>query len=92
MRLPVAVPCSFFLKRLEGGFSGLERDDFSLKFQASQMLTEQADVCTHVDYKVDAAIFDEVEQIACVSPADLKDSKPFIDGPYDPVHDDPSGE
>jgi hypothetical protein len=71
---------------LKHGFDRLEGDDPAPVSFGAKRCTELANVRAHIDYKVNLAILDEIDQVTNSASAQVNDSKTLIEGPDHAIH------
>jgi hypothetical protein len=87
--LPVAIGRGLFGYGLKCGFNGFEGDDLTAISAVAQRRAKLANVCAHVDDYINAAIFNEVDEIPNAPPPEMDDAEPLVDGPNDAIHRTP---
>jgi hypothetical protein len=80
--LPIAVRRRLPRKNLKRGLRGFKGDDFAAIPVGSKGFAELANVRSHIDHRVDFAIFDEIHQVPDSPPPEMDDSEAFISSPY----------
>jgi hypothetical protein len=86
VNLPVVIGRSPGGERPIRGFDRLKRNDFAPVPAGSQIFTELANIGSDIDYNVDPAIFNEIDQVPNSPSAEVKDAETLVDGPDCAIH------